>query len=269
MTNHDLYRAIGEADETFLLECEQSLPRRSPRHLGIIAALIALMLTACAAPVIARNFSALKKGNIVPGEHDRSIPIAFLNNEVLETAHIWESGSMALQVDRAKDAPSTIEEYYIPAELTDICTVESCTVDDTCLQMEFSRKGLKGTTLYDILYRQYVIPDNGELTVECFLDASSYTQTEKTFGDISFLELSGYLDFDKVAGYFEGRKYYNNDQVSLGTALQGRFLFWSDGRYVYCVKMPILPPHTGNQAVEEMISSLTPVENISQYLTAQ
>lgn len=266
MTNQDLYRAIGDAEDTFLLECEEPIVRPIPKRFGIIAALVALMLTACAAPAIARNFQALQAGNIIPGKFDHTIPVEILGNgTVVKTEAVSTSGSMALQIDRSDDAPNTLEEYYIPAELTDLCTIESCTIDETCLKMEFSRKGPKGSTLYDILYRQYVIPESEEITIDRFLDQGIYTQTAKTIGDTSFIELRGAVPFDKVTGYCDGQKL--STFAAPGTGVKGSFLFWSDGRYVYCVKMPILPPHTGSQAVEDVISSLTKVSDISQYLS--
>lgn len=266
MTEHELYRTIGNVDEAFLLECEKRPVRRVPKRFGLIAAVIALMLTACAAPGIVRNFKALKKGNIVQGMFDQVVPIEILGDgTVLKSATISTSGSMALQVERAKGAPSTIKEYYIPTDLIDRYTVESCAVDDTCLMMEFSGKGIKGRELYDILYRQYVIPESGYITIDCFSDAGMFMQSQKTVGDTVCIEVSGSASFEKVMWYADGRKL--RDQSATGTGIKACFLFWSDGLYVYCVKMPMVPPHTGNQAVENMINSLTQIADIAEYLT--
>jgi len=51
MNEQTLFTAIGGADDAYLLELEQPKLRRLPRHFGLIAAMLTLLLTACAAPV--------------------------------------------------------------------------------------------------------------------------------------------------------------------------------------------------------------------------
>ena len=66
MDELDIFAAIGGVDEKLLTEA----PRRLPRRWGLIAAVLALaVLTACAAPVVIRSFTAVSGAG---GSADRS-----------------------------------------------------------------------------------------------------------------------------------------------------------------------------------------------------
>ena len=62
MKEYDLFAAVGGVDDRFLEELEQTPARRLPRHFGLIAALIALLLTACAAPAVIQSFDKVRSG---------------------------------------------------------------------------------------------------------------------------------------------------------------------------------------------------------------
>ena len=73
MNEQTLFTAIGTVDDAYLLELDQPKVRRLPRHFGLIAAMLALLLTACAAPAILQHFDALFAAGIGDDKADTSI----------------------------------------------------------------------------------------------------------------------------------------------------------------------------------------------------
>ena len=244
MTNHDLYRAIGEADETFLLECEQSLPRRSPRHLGIIAALVALMLTACA-PAAIRAFNAIKGTSL--SQTDEIYEFYELESSVYE---IW------VDIDIAQDAPTTIETAYLPIAMENYG--ESITVEQKewsvsfyCMSRETSAE--EYVDFHQSAYPAHTRNEEKILLGKFYASPGNTPQIrEITFEDTVVLDIIQ----ESHAHKRESGAYY----------LPHRTVFWSDGYYLFFMN---LPTSWNDDQIKEMISSLTPVEDISQYLTAQ
>lgn len=268
MDEHDLFAAIDAVDDAYLLEIEQSKIRRLPKHFGLIAAMLALLLTACAAPMVIRSFDKVQRGGIVESEHDRIREVVRLGDgTVLETTPVYYSGTVELEVEVDPEAPDNIEEHRLPVKMTEIYTVEEYTDSETEFTISFSGNGVKGRRYYDILYRQCVLPKDGHTEVRGILSVGSFTQAEKAYGDASVLEFYGHDTFNKPKGTNKhGIKYYDADTYEL-SGCKARYIFWSDGMYLYCLKIPICPPINGDSDIEEIIGSLTTVENLSEYLS--
>lgn len=263
MNEHDLFRAIGHADDAFLLEIAKPKPRRLPKQFGLITAVLALVLTACAAPVVIRSFDKVQGGNIVTSGQDMELTtIIRKDGTTVETRPIYTSGTVSLEVTPAEDAPETIEEAYFPLKLLDHCTIESYTEEETVISAELSMNAPKHMTVHDILYQQHVLPKDGKIEVEGIVGTGPWTQEEKTYGNISTIQFSG-----KWSLYCTDRE---TGELITGWETPNStifHIFWSDGMYLYCVKLPIIGSITAS-AIEEILTSLTAVEDITPYLPA-
>ena len=254
MNEHDLFRAIGHADDAFLQEIDQPKNRRLPRHFGLIVAVLALVLTACAAPVVVRSFDKVKGGEIVASDQD----IVIRTNTVYSV-----SKTVSLEVAVDPDAPDTIAEYWLPLKLLEYCNVEGYTQTDTALTVSFSMDTTRNRRVYDILYHQQVLPSDGSFEVEGVLKAGIWQQCENTYGDISVTEFYGRAAASAV-DMVSGQLCVGKDTFNAAV----RHIFWSDGMYLYCLRLVMSPP-VYQSKVEQIVTSLAPVEDITQYLPAQ
>lgn len=259
MTEHDLFAAIGQAEDPFLLEIEQVPTRRLPRCFGLIAAMLALVLTACAAPAVIRSFDKLLGGQRAQ-DGDGYHVIKYTSNREILDSYFVPTG-VDLEVEVAPDAPAEIESYFLPVKLLEYCQVESCTDTEEEFSLSLSMQVPRYGRAYGISYRQCVLPKDGNVHIEWVLDALDWEQSFQVYGDMTVLEFSGsgrYEDADGSTLLYEG-----NHVAKIYT----KQLFWSDGNYLYCLKLPITYnlPIT---AVEEIVTSLTAVEDITEYLPA-
>lgn len=263
MDEHSLFAAVGGVEDAYLLELEQPGIRRLPRRFGLIAAVLALLLTACTAPVILRHFDALKDGNIQSTRQDVNWNDLFENPEQHISPYKSDtytfSDTVILQVDRAEDAPQTITQHYLPESLMDYVTLESINTTDAVLSLELSAKVPKYGRVYGLLYQQHIIPEDGRVEVPGILEPGFWEETFTTYGDISAMEITGDTTYEDENG---------NVILEEGGRLPRIFtkhVFWSDGHYLFCLKIPITYgiPIT---ALEEIITSLIPVEDIFEYL---
>lgn len=263
MDECSLFAAIGGVDETYLQELEHPQTRRLSRHFGLIAAVLALLLTACAAPVILRHFDALKDGGIQSTQQDVKWNDLFENPEQHISPYKSDtftfSDTVILRVNRAEDAPQTITQHYLPESLLDYTTLESINSTDAVLSLELSAKVPKYGRVYGLLYQQRIIPEGGRVEVPGILEPGFWEETFTTYGDISAMEITGDTTYEDENG---------NIILEEGGRLPRIFtkhVFWSDGHYLFCLKIPITYgiPIT---ALEEIVTSLTPVDDISEYL---
>lgn len=253
MKEQDLFSAIGGVEDRFLEELEQPAVSRLPRHFGLIAAILALLLTACAAPAIIRNFRAVKVGSIVESDQDLVWEEIWSDSQghvlKVDTDRFSTSKTVSLEVAVSPDAPQTIETRYIPLKLLDYCTIEDVIDEETIFSLALSMNLPKAGRSSGILFQQHVLTEDGSMKIEGVLDRGLWETESKTYGDISVLEISGDV-------FYSGSK----DSSLVYT----KHLFWSDGYYLYCLKIPITYPLNITK-VEEILTSLTAVEDITEY----
>ena len=265
MREQDLMAAIGDIDDIYLLELEQPNIRRLPKHFGLIAAILTLMLTACAAPVILQNFTALQNGGIVDNEHTITWAELWENPEehiVNGNYIILHPNTVALEVTVSEDAPETLVQPCLPLTLLDYASIETCTISETQLSLTLSTKVPQYGQIRGILYQQRILPENGHIEVDSFVGPGLWNEGMKTYGSISVLEIDGNTSYEQTASEPA------LEQPSYTGHIYTKHIFWSDGNYLYCLKLPItysLPV----TAVEDIVTSLTAVEDITQYLPAE
>lgn len=279
MKEYQLFEAIDGVEDRFLQELEESPVRHLPRRFGLAAALIALMLTACAAPVVARNLSALKEASIVRTEED--IDFEQLHKEqhggsveIMGPSVLYMSEKVALEVETADELPQTMETYYLPVKLMELCQVENWEVSDTVLTVELSieTKNLKDgrpngpvyrqpMQAYGLVYQQQLLPEDGKVESEGVLGKGMWDQMERTFGDISVVEFSGRWTVDVMD--LETQKLIHgriNARI--------RHIFWSDGVYLYGLRLVSVPPLNTEVKLQDILDSMTAVEDLSAWLPA-
>lgn len=243
MSENELYRAIGDADEAFLRECEDQLARRVPRHFGLIAAMLVLLLTACA-PAAIQAFHALKEATVTQTGHET---IAFdITPDTLEADHY----ELRLDVEIGGNIPETVENYYIPEAIE-----------------KYSRNSY-WTGLYNTGYTVYFSMDNDPLQ-SCFYSQrvlSGYLQDGgvllKSISSAQYpLEASTkiYREVTALEVFSGGIAATSEDGAY--TYVE-RTLYWSDGMYLYCMG---LPADMSEELVCEFLNSLVPTEDPGAY----
>lgn len=259
MDNQELFSAIGNVDDLYLLELEQPKLRRLPKHFGLIAAMIALLLTACAAPAIAQHFDALQSGGIVNNEFTVTWDELWENPEshVANGDYIvLHPNTIALDVAVSENAPETLSQLYLPLSLLDHAAIETGAHTETSLSLELSIKVPRYGKVRGVLYQQHVLPKDGHIELNNFVDSGIMKENMKTYGNISVLEIEGNTCYPLL------------DSPRMQSAFYTKHIFWSDGNYLFCLKLPVtyyLPV----TEVEGIVTSLTAVEDITQYLTTE
>ena len=263
-----LLAAIGRAEDRFLEELEQPPLRRLPRHFGLIAALLALLLTACAAPAVIRAFDKLENGGI--SGNGRGHIVHFYSRT--SGSRAWEEGEafvpsdVELEVSVDPDAPGKIETCYLPLKLLDYCQIETYTSTEAEFSLTLSMKVSGDQLAQGIFYRQYPLPKDGHMVVpDIFgpelgfdLAGEELEQTIQSYGDITALEFSGELRYRDE----NGRSITRGGKIAY---YYTKYLFWSDGFYLYCLKVPLAYP-LNVEKIEEVLTSLTAVDDIREYL---
>ena len=259
MKEYDLFKAIGSASDTYLMEIEEPKVRPLPRRFGFIAAVLALLLTACAAPVIAGSFDKVQSA--VRSDTGRGCEIYVMINGSRQWKYDgFRSYDAEVQVSVDTDAPQTIQEQYFPQGLLTFCTPQDCQITDTGITATFSMVVPRYGTIYDIRYEQHTIPADGKVTVPGILGYSYLEQTSRTFGTVEALVFHGDMTYPLNADYERG------DPES--GRIYSQILFWSDGQYLYCLKLP-LSYNLPVTEVEGIITSLAAVEDITQYFARE
>lgn len=226
MNEYDLYRAIGDTDEKFLRECEQTSVRRRPRHFAVIAAVVALMLTACAAPAVIRTYDALKNGTIT--QADKMYPPYNVYDVEVEIAIF-------------PDAPTSIEEIYLPTGMLEYLDGSSYTLSDWAFSLRCYAGGGQETELFFLqnAFSEEERYENSLLVAKYFFHEVAVPEiVQKTYGDIRAWE---YLfDLYTSGGYYSFRN-----------------VLWSDGIYFYFFQFPV---DWTEEQITDMLSSLSLLE---------
>lgn len=261
MNEYDLFDAIGGAEDGFLEELEQCKILRLPKHFGLIAAMLALLLTACAAPVVIRSFDKLQEGSRAEtgsGYYYKEYsPGAGAAGE-------WQFQPTGLEVTVEVDpgAPRVIEEYGLPLEFLEYFQVEICTATDTEFLLGLSIEAQEHGRIYGASYKQYALPEDGKIQIEDVFSAPDvWEQSFRNYGDVEVMEVFG-------KGAYRNSEEENDPNFIGGGSvfMDTRQIFWSDGFYLYALKIP-LTYSLRNIDIGEIITGLTAVEDIEEYLT--
>lgn len=226
MNEYDLYRAIGDADDEFLLECEPASVRRRPRRFVLIAAVIVLMLTACAAPAVIRTYDALKNGTIT--QADRKYPP-------------YDVYDVAVEIVISPDAPTSIEEIYLPTGMLEYTQGSSYTLSDWAFSLRCYAGEGRETELF---FLQNAFSEEERSGAPLVVQKAFFHEiaipeiVQKTYGDI---QASEYLfDLYTREGYYSFRN-----------------VLWSDGIYFYFFQFPV---DWTEAQITDMLSSLSLLE---------
>lgn len=260
MNEQDLFLAIGQAEDRFLAEADQPKPYRLRKPALIAAVLAILLLTACAAPAVLRSFDKLTGGE--PAENGGVIRITtYTSGSKAPSSTEFYPIDVEVEVAVDPDAPNAIEEYWLPLSLLEYCQVESYTMEPEELTLQLSMKVPRYGRAYNILYQQLILPAEGTVTIPGILENGiSWTQTVQAYGEVTALEFSGTGKLENEDGSY---LLYDGNKVARAFF---RVIFWSDGFYLYCLKIPQCYPIAGITGIEEIVTSLTQVEDVTQYL---
>lgn len=253
MKEYRLFEAVGGAEERFLRELEETPARRLPKHFGLAAALIALMLTACAAPAVIRNFDKLKDAQLLQSAEDK----VWYNYEGEEGFRVNKSGVVTLTVEKADDAPETLEEIYIPMEFLQYGTIDGGRRTETQLSLELSAQGKQSGRMDGFLYQQHVIPGDGHMEITDVVTPGIWQQVTYGFDGLTALNIFGEPIMEDAPEQFHGRMVLSPWTIN--------HIFWSDGRYLYCLRYP-MELDIDKIELEKIITSLTVVEDLGLYL---
>lgn len=260
MNNHELFSIIGSVEDAYLLELEQPQRRCLPRHFGLIAALITLLLTACAAPVITRSFDKVESAER-SGTGNGCEVYVMVNGSRQWKYDGFRSSDAEVQVTAEPDAPKNLDTQYFPVQLLEYCTPEQCNITDTSLFMELSMKVPRYGKIYGIQYQQHVIPEDGNVIVPYILEDTVFMEQEsRVYADVEALVFCGDITYENIP---------RGEPMTIDTVfgmIYSQIIFWSDGYYLYCLRIP-LTYNLPVTEVEGIVTSLTAVEDITQYLT--
>lgn len=230
MTNRDLYQSIGEVSDAFLLECESRSSRLSPRF-ALIAAVIALMLTACA-PAAIQTFTALKNGTI------NKTDIQYKGKDMYV---------VNAQFEISPDAPTSIEEIYLPTGMLEYTQGSSYTLKDWAFSLRCYAGGGRESELFFLqnAFSEEERSGNPLLVQELYFDENDPPEIlQKTYGEIQAWE---YLyDLHNLGGPSIPEDPYTF-----------RNILWSDGIYFYFFQFPV---DWTEEQISQMLSSLSLLE---------
>lgn len=256
MNEETLFEAIGDVENRFLEEFEEVPVRHLPKHFGLIAAMIALLLTACAAPIVIRSFDKVIRGN--RSETGFGYFVRTYENGVLTETHFLPSG-LDLEVKVSPDAPEKIMEHYLPLAFLEHSQIESYSDTDQEFSLSLSMKIPRYGRVYGITYFQRILPKDGLVYLEDVMDHDEWRQTMRTFGETKVMEISGHDAYTDADG---NTICYNGNWIARITTKQ---LYWSDGHYLFGLHYPVTYP-LSDADTEPIINSLTAVDDLSQYL---
>lgn len=263
MNEHDLFTAIAGAEDDFLLELEQPQVRRLPKHFALIAAMLALILTACAAPVVIRSFDKVQDGAPADNGEGYRFHVYTTQKGVTTESTVFIPSDVDLEVSVDPDAPAVIETHYLPLKLLDYCDIESYTDTEKEFSLGLSMKVPRYGRAYGLFYRQYALPEDGNIILPDIFGVDTHEKEKsfQTYGEVTVLEFSGNSHYEDADG---STLLYDGNKVANGYI---KHIFWSDGFYLYCLKIPIAYPLNITK-VEDIVTSLSAVEDIGEYVDA-
>lgn len=243
MNEHDLFLAIGEADDAYLAGEPQLKANRSKRilwRIGLVAAVISMLaVTVSAAPMI---LGALGGGDIRIMEGGQ--PYISIYSTAGKT---YGSGyQVLLNLDVDSDAPETLEDPCLPVALLEDIRITRCNWEKygvICWFWYYQEDG----SFVPARFEQYTIPEtvDGLYPAVCRSIEWSVVQGRSLeYGDKCIYEVT-----------FTG---------SLKGDGESRQLYWSDGKYIYYL---LLDYDVGPEIYEQIIDSIQPVEDMTPYVT--
>lgn len=267
MTEHDLFSAIGYADEAFLTEDARPTARRLPRHLGLIAAMLTIViLTACAAPVIWEAISIEGARVVYTGEvdsfvrhYDSSASTSYFETPIMQACYQIE-----MDIALSEALPDTIETAYLPT-----CVPETWELSEQVVYPYLTDAGLQqklisnwtlwlsDTDMSSIILEQVPLSfyDPEDPAVDWFYVPTT-AQLENQILPINgmdVLEVS-YPDCVRTI-YLEWSQKYETIPWP-----GERICYWSDGIYLFKLRVPY---DMELSTVESVISSIA-VADLSQ-----
>lgn len=264
MKEHNLFRAIGNAQDAFLLEIDRPQVRRLPRRFGLIAAVLALaILTACAAPVIWEAVSIENAQVINAGEHQTYI-YHYNSGETepfSQTPLQQIRYEVEMNIEVSGELPSTIETAYLPAYIPrGWAPVEQMIIDyhhntgaSSKLYSSWDRRSEDGSNVHVMIYEQKPLDfyDPEDPVVDWFYTLTS-AQLESQIirlGEMDVLEIS-YPD----CGEALLEDWTEHKVVTLYPWPGIRNYYWSDGVYLFKLHVSY---DTDISTVEDVISSIS------------
>lgn len=243
MNEHDLFLAIGGADDAYLVGEKQGQPKRGKRimwRVGLVAAVISMLaVTVFAAPVI---LGALSGGDI------RFVEGGQPYISIYSTAGITSNDGyqVLLDLDVDPDAPETLEDPCLPVSLLENNLPSRCNWEKYGVICWF-RYHYPDGRVESVRFEQYTIPEtvDGMYPAVCRSIPWSIVKSRTlACGDKTVYEVT-----------FTG---------SLREKLETRQLYWSDGKYIYYL---LLDYDVEAADYEKIIESIQPVEDMTPYLT--
>ena len=238
MDELDIFAAIGGVDEKLLTEA----PRRLPRRWGLIAAVLALaVLTACAAPVVIRSFTAVSGGVAEQTGKYYEQRIAVINQETGVVVSFSTSREMrpaeyliTLEMEGDCKRPKSLEEWYALTWVPEDYVNHFDNSEENCRILRFATEDRGNVRGSYIELRQSLLPEGNPVTfTESFanwgtLFVNDMVSEYISYGDAAVLELACEMDPEDVR-IFSG----SFQQIS-------RYLYWSDGAYLFRLEVPYL-----------------------------
>ena len=254
MNANDLYNAIGQADEKYLLHSERTV-RRGKRTL-LRGLLIAAVLTLTFSVSVAAS-PALQNALGLRIAQSRKAAVTVINDDALAimAALRIEPNPEALQ----ENAPETIETVYAPRALTAawkpavtrvVYTKDALLPENEHqVDMNFTREDADQT----VFFTQYAVGGNTGKNAEIALSlgyGDEYTATSLLLGKTNVQCVS--VPASSVTA--------ENGAVLEAAAHCG--YYWTDGSYLYA--MDAEPPLSEEQ-LDAIVNSLAPVEDPTVY----
>ena len=242
MKKETLFEAIGNLDLSMIEQTEPNMSKRKKPAWGkiaLIAAVIAgLGITAGAAPLI-RN--TLKNGSM----NTHSLTAFTPTNPVNGSSYELQTHDIRVDIELNKNAPISIETYYMPEIPSGYIQYHGAIYNQNSL-LHCVWKA-EDDYAHDISYWQ---------TARYSYDPDEIVASISTApGETPVAEMRR---FGEIEGYYAQQKPF--------AEMPGRKLFfWSDGSYLYRLELPY---EYSDEQMEQIITTLTQVADISSYLVS-
>lgn len=253
MNEQDLFAALGEIDDCLLLSPEQ--PRKlSLRRFGLIAAILcALVITACAAPVI---LGAIQSGDPEYLKEQEYEIRHFDSREETQYTLTYQEDvyTVELKITTADEIPETIETAYLPAAVPESWEGEETVINSGggTLTCKWDIRSDAGSAI--AIYQQWPLnadDADGTKTIYVYADPGAEVEAQMhAVGQISVLEIACTANPQAVQ---------NEDMEHPVVFTTGgkRDFYWSDGKYLFRLYVPY---ELDISAVEGIVSGLTAVD---------
>ena len=255
MNGLDLFMAIGNVNEEYLLESEIRPVHRPKWKAAIAAAAAVLVLTACTAPVI---YGAIRDAQLqrrsATGETEKAEEN---DGNPLRLVSELDSYSVVIDFELAANIPETVETAYLPTYAP-----ESWLGGRYCVQGDYAVYGNWFTAVYteagelngieQVMYTQIPAcdydPENKEIHRISVKPDGAISSQVRRVGDYDVLEIA----------VREGDRELLDTETGRTIWIAGwskRYLYWSDGVYLFHLMIPYESDMT---EVDALILSIEP-----------